>query len=98
MHKALKSHSFVGCFKGITSFSCAVAFLYPEGKAGDTDGGPGRGGLFGNKDTPESLKKYKLNGKFLLGLTKEGRCIAAACQRQKWSLSGSQSSRFITVG
>lgn len=95
MHKALKSHSFIGCFKGIRSFSCDIAFLFPEGETGDTDGGVGRAGLLGNKDTPESLKRYKLNGKFLLVLAREGRCIAAACQGQKCSLPGNrESTRF----
>lgn len=68
MLKALKSHSFIGCSKGIKSFSCDIAFLFPAGKTGDTDGGAG---LLGNKGTPESLKRYKLNGKFLLVLARE---------------------------
>lgn len=89
MHKAFKSHSFVGCFKGITSFSCDAAFLFPGGKTGDTNGGVG---LLGNKDTPESLKRCKLKGEFLLVLAKEGRCIAAACQGQERSLPDSRGS------
>lgn len=77
-------------------FSCDIAFLFPESETGDTDGGVGRTDLLGNKDPPESLKRYKLNGKLLLVLAGQGRSTVAACQGQKCILPGNQrSSRFM---
>lgn len=77
-------------------FSCDIAFLFPASETGDTDGGVGRTDLLGNKDPPESLKRYKLNGKLLLVLAGQGGSTVAACQGQKCILPGNQrSSRFM---